>query len=140
MICYGGLVDWLIRYPMTAVVTVVFTSCPTTVCNWTTAEPVYTPSRPVQKNDNRLVLSKLPFKLWIVMPILVPVDFVYKHGSSCSTCMIKRTLRFWFGSNCVPGISFAYLYAYSKKSLGYFNCLIGYLRKYAAYLELCCSD
>ena len=28
MICYG-LVDWLIRYPMTAVVTVVFTSCPT---------------------------------------------------------------------------------------------------------------
>ena len=26
--CYG-LVDWLIRYPMTAVVTVVFTSCPT---------------------------------------------------------------------------------------------------------------
>ena len=28
MICYE-LVDWLIRYPMTAVVTVVFTSCPT---------------------------------------------------------------------------------------------------------------
>ena len=28
VICYG-LVDWLIRYPMTAVVTVVFTSCPT---------------------------------------------------------------------------------------------------------------
>ena len=28
LICYG-LVDWLIRYPMTAVVTVVFTSCPT---------------------------------------------------------------------------------------------------------------
>ena len=28
MICYG-LVDWLIRYPMTAVVKVVFTSCPT---------------------------------------------------------------------------------------------------------------
>ena len=28
MICYG-LVDWLIRYPMTAVVTVVFISCPT---------------------------------------------------------------------------------------------------------------
>ena len=28
MICYG-LVDWLIRYPMTAIVTVVFTSCPT---------------------------------------------------------------------------------------------------------------
>ena len=28
MVCYG-LVDWLIRYPMTAVVTVVFTSCPT---------------------------------------------------------------------------------------------------------------
>ena len=28
MIC-NGLVDWLIRYPMTAVVTVVFTSCPT---------------------------------------------------------------------------------------------------------------
>ena len=27
LICYG-LVDWLIRYPMTAVVTVVFTSCP----------------------------------------------------------------------------------------------------------------
>ena len=24
-----GLVDWLIRYPMTAVITVVFTSCPT---------------------------------------------------------------------------------------------------------------
>ena len=28
LICYG-LVDWLIRYPMTAVVSVVFTSCPT---------------------------------------------------------------------------------------------------------------
>ena len=28
MICYG-LVDWLIRYPMTAIITVVFTSCPT---------------------------------------------------------------------------------------------------------------
>ena len=28
LICYG-LVDWLIHYPMTAVVTVVFTSCPT---------------------------------------------------------------------------------------------------------------
>ena len=28
LICYG-LVDWLIRYPMTAVLTVVFTSCPT---------------------------------------------------------------------------------------------------------------
>ena len=25
----SGVVDWLIRYPMTAVVTVVFTSCPT---------------------------------------------------------------------------------------------------------------
>ena len=70
------------------------------------------------------------------MPILVPVDFVYKHVSPFSTYMIKRTLRFWFGSNCVPGISFAYLYAYSKKSFGYFNYLIGYLRKYAAYLEL----
>ena len=95
-----------------------------------------TTSRPVQKNDNRLVFRKLPFKLSIVMPILVPVDFVYKHCSPCSTCMIKRTLRFWFGSNCIPGISFAYLYAYSKKSFGHFNYLIGYLRKYAAYLEL----
>ena len=28
LICYG-LADWLIRYPMTAVLTVVFTSCPT---------------------------------------------------------------------------------------------------------------
>ena len=71
------------------------------------------------------------------MPVLVPVGFVYKHGSPCSTCTIKRTLRFWYGSNCVPGISFAYLYAYSKKSFGYFNYLIGYLRRYAAYLELC---
>ena len=95
-----------------------------------------TPSRPVQKNDNRLVLSKIPFKLSIIMPILVPVGFVYKHGSPCSICRIKRTLRFWFGSNCIPGISFAYLYANSKKSFGYFNYLIGYLRKYAAYLEL----
>ena len=96
-----------------------------------------TSSRPVQKNDNRLVLSKLPFKSSIVIPILIPVDFVYKHGSPCSICRIKRTLRFWFGSNCAPGMSFAYLYAYSKKSFGYFNYLIGYLRKYAAYLELC---
>ena len=96
-----------------------------------------TPSRPVNKNDNRLVLSKLPFKLSIIMPILVPVGFVYKHGSPCSICRIKRTLRFWFWSKCVPGISFAYLYAYSKKSFGYFGYLIGYLRKYAAYLELC---
>ena len=99
-----------------------------------------TSSRPVQKNDERLVLSKLPFKLSIVMPILVPVGFVYKHGSPCFICRIKRTLRFWSGSNCVPGISFAYLYAYSKKSFGYFNYLIGYLRKYAAYLELCKSS
>ena len=97
-----------------------------------------TPSRPVQKkNDNRLVLSKLLFKSSIIMPILVPVGFVYKHGSPCSICWIKWTLRFWFGSNCVPEISFAYLYAYSKKSFGYFNYLIGYLRKYAAYLGLC---
>ena len=92
-----------------------------------------------KKKDNRLVLSKLPFKSSIVMPILVPVGFVYKHGSPCSICRIKGTLRFWFGSNCLPGISFAYLYAYSKKSFGYFNYLIGYLRKYAALISLMLS-
>ena len=79
---------------------------------------------------------QLPFKLSIVMPILVPVSFVYKHGSPRSIHRIKRTLRFWFESNWVPGISSAYLYAYSKKSFGYFNYLIGYLHKYAAYQEL----
>ena len=94
-----------------------------------------TPSRPIRKNDNRLVLSKLLFKFSIIMPKLVPLGFVYKHGSPCFICRIKRTLRLWFGSNCVLGISFAYLYAYSK-SFGYFNYLIGYLPKYSAYLEL----
>ena len=97
------------------------------------------PSRPVQKKkmiiDWFSVNSCLNYRSLCLL--LVPVDFVYKHGIPCSVCRIKRTLRFWFGRNCVPRISFAYLYAYSKKSFGYFNHLIGYLRKYAAYLELC---
>ena len=45
LICYG-LVDWLIRYQMTAVVTVVFTSCPT----WSGQ----------QQNQFREILSKQP--------------------------------------------------------------------------------
>ena len=95
-----------------------------------------TPSRPVQNMIIDWFSVNSTWNYLSLCQYLYP-SVLFTHGSPFSICRIKQTLGFWFGSNCVPGISFAYLYAYNKKSFGYFNYLIGYLRKYAAYLELC---